>query len=476
MKGKAAAFMAVLAIAAAFGLGAGIYLEHSASNYAFAGDIVYGERDSAGDFAVSESLVLSEHMRLSTLYSPAGGEGCAESGWGSFPRTDIWRPPSVEFDFTEAEVAGDVEDLLQDNALLRSIYEDISQEYDGSDDFLATFDLADYTDTYTVTPVLGSMDDGYVDLRGEPFGDMFYMPAPEGSIYSCELYRAGDRLRMLVTPLCTTRGESAFTSEGYVYFTFSIASESGEHPDGSTLPGGGWSVWRMPCEYQEEAKSGERWWTGTEEGYRADCDPEALENVYLLPESWQDVKLELSYDGQLVLVLTVEDGALYLTTLDSASGETVDRLELIDSERFAALGLEADFNGAAFRHFSKPGYSVFLLDGRVAVVVGYDAGNCEALLVADTGCDARPDYVREENYIASSFVLDCAYDGERVAVLRETTVRGRTDDYLHCLVLNVAGEDGLEYSEWLNGPFALGQPGNGRLERSLETGGGQNEK
>ena len=82
MKGKAAAFMAVLAIAAAFGLGAGIYLEHSASNYAFAGDIVYGERDSAGDFAVSESLVLSEHMRLSTLYSHAGGESCAESGWG----------------------------------------------------------------------------------------------------------------------------------------------------------------------------------------------------------------------------------------------------------------------------------------------------------------------------------------------------------------------------------------------------------
>ena len=166
MKGKAAAFMAVLAIAAAFGLGAGIYLERSASNYAFAGDIVYGERDSAGDFAVSESLVLSEHLRLSTLYSPAGGESRAESDWGSFPRTDIWRPPSVEFDFTEAEVAGDVEDLLQDNALLRSIYEDISQEYDGSDDFLATFDLADYTDTYTVTPVLGSMDDGYVDLRG----------------------------------------------------------------------------------------------------------------------------------------------------------------------------------------------------------------------------------------------------------------------------------------------------------------------
>lgn len=79
----------------------------------------------------------------------------------------------------------------------------------------------------------------------DPFGASFEVSVPAGSYYTVTPYGPDGQLQLLLTEACGAGGAGSdyvFTPEGYMYFSFAVTGADGSHPDGSGLPGGGWSI------------------------------------------------------------------------------------------------------------------------------------------------------------------------------------------------------------------------------------------
>ena len=83
-------------------------------------------------------------------------------------------------------------------------------------------------------------------------------------------------------------GSSLVYTDDWLYFLLNVRGGDGELFDASEMPGGVWSVWRVPCS-QRTADDGGTFWL---------CDFAAMESFYELGEDWQDAYLMLSEDGQ----------------------------------------------------------------------------------------------------------------------------------------------------------------------------------
>lgn len=273
-----------------------------------------------------------------------------------------------------------------------------------------------------------------------PFGSSFEVSVPAGSYYTVTPYGPDGQLQLLLTEAYGAGGAGSdyvFTPEGYMYFSFAVTGADGSHPDGSGLPGGGWSIWRFPCTaYLTPEETGSRWWLSGQ--FRAGADTGALESVCLLPDGWEDVTLDLSYDGSRLLVFTVERGAVWLTVLDAASGEQTQRFELFPAAMLGGIGVEPCFDDGAIQCFLTEGRAVFVLGGRAAAALNYADGLYELCFTADAlaGADC-----------GVAYGLDCVFDGKRMAVLTDC---GKV------LLLNVFSADGLIYGERLSVPDHFG--------------------
>ena len=439
MKRQTCIFISAAVLALAFLIAAQAYLSAEAeSALAYGGEAVYGERADARGVSVERVSALRDHLVWTLSRDAGSGTSSARSRWELRARDpfDPWPgQPSVHVGLgvTTGPLSGN--DSPGEPWELE-LLGDARAAYDGSDGFEMTVDLSDYLDTYDVSVNLRNMDDpdGAMLELDDPFGGRFDVAVPDEMLYSVRVSRSDEGLRIALYPLSATGSSCVFTPEGYIYFTFAVTNDSGAHPDASGLPGGGWGVWRMPCTADADTVAGGgRWWT--EGSFRATAEPGALENVCLLPEGWEDVKLELSHDGTRVLVYTVEEGAVRLTVLDAATGGVVQRLEVFSAGFLSETGVEAG-PGGYLQTFSGEDYAVCVLGGRAAAALAYEDGEYALRFTADTLPDGEHD---------GAAGLDYAFDGIRLAAVYSL------GDGLQGLYLYDAG--GLIYSERLSVPM-----------------------
>ena len=223
----------------------------------------------------------------------------------------------------------------------------------------------------------------------------------------------------------------------------------GEPLDGSSLPGGSWGVWRIPCEVTG-SDSGERWWAGR---VRLSANLDAVELVSPIGTGVDAVKLCLSYDGTKLLLLTAESGTLYLTVIDTATGENLQRLALAQEEELCPDGGLAQAV-QRFVQYSGAGSEVLLTEGRALVLAGQGG---EYSLAMSAGLTALPvPECYSEDAGGSTYLWDygaMVSDGKRLLVLEhvgaQDAASGTDGDGTVAERLSVFGPGGLEYCEWL---------------------------
>lgn len=156
-----------------------------------------------------------------------------------------------------------------------------------------------------------------------------------------------------------------------------------------------------------------------------------------------------------LLLYTREDGGLFLTVLDAATGSFVQRMRLFTPEETAGryLGMAASLSG-----FHSGAGSVFVLrptaqrDG-IAAACAYSDGEYRQLFTAGTRLEAVPDWFPDSaDALADADAVDFITDGERMAVLYSVTCslpELSAGDLYRTHALAVFGSGGAEYAEWL---------------------------
>ena len=444
MTKRSQVFLLLAALALVFCAGAGVYISSTAESYTFSSETVYGSRESAAGISVERESVLADHAVWTLVWDCGSGEGTSEGRWNlaGCDTFTLSPRPGVFFSFENVDRPWTIDTQQPRGAVERAIASAVLAEYESGGPAETVIDLADYIDTYRTNVSLSQIIDvqSLPPYSSNPFGASFEVSVPAGSYYTVTPYGPDGQLQLLLTEACGAGGAGSdyvFTPEGYMYFSFAVTGADGSHPDGSGLPGGGWSIWRFPCTaYLAPEESGSRWWLSGQ--FRAGADTGALESVCLLPDGWEDVTLDLSCDGSRLLVFTVGRGAVWLTVLDAASGEQTQLFELFPAAMLGGIGVEPCFDDGAMQCFLTEGRAVFVLGGRAAAALNYADGLYELCFTADAlaGADC-----------GVAYGLDCVFDGERMAVLTDC---GKV------LLLNVFSADGLIYGERLSVPDHFG--------------------
>ncbi len=480
MKRISQAFIALAALALAFFVGGNVYLQTVCNSVALRGSVLYGSRDAAAGVSVTERMSLAGHLLWELSWDALSGEGEEDSHW-SFAYDDLsdyvptpsltvstgtswrrfYRYDNYNYDY----------DGITGVAAYDAMIADLRAGREDEDYLTGVFTLNDYTDYYILRMDGACLRDANTDDRFwsdlNELTELFRIPLTseirlrvtyeyDGEQQTATIEAADeDAMPYSFEPEFESMG--VYSPEGYFYFVFSARDAvTGELLPGDELPGGGWSVYRVPVtelrgyeRYQNGDTSGwrssdvdvaslpGRWWT--ENGYSASVDFTRLESVYSLGDNWQSARMCLSYDGGQILLFTVEDGVWQLTVLDAATGECVQRCALFPA------GDTVDDEG--YRIGSTLGaYS----DGERAVFTYEHGGDAVAVPASIEG--GR--YVLSEAVELSSdagSIQDCVWDGERLAVLWDTTLDkiGGGSENPFLLTVHESGE--LAYAELLCG-------------------------
>lgn len=268
-------------------------------------------------------------------------------------------------------------------------------------------DMRDYYDYYPLYFDLefDSEPDTY-DLLRQQFNDFFKLPmaaafpvkitlhkAEDGSIDEFNVEEQLDWDASSPPQFVNAAGDNA------CYFTFYTAYQAAL--DYSEIPGG-LGIYCLPL--------------STQDG-KTTAHGEQLANIYPLDEDTKVEGLQLSSDGQQLFLLTEEDGAYWLTVLDTETNTPVQKLSLID--------LEGD---TLERRFFYDDFHVYVLyDGRFAVVERQDNGQWRCALRSSLPSDEEmgeiPGYESDYTDVWKYRLLFSAYgqsamdwDGSRLTI------------------------------------------------------------
>lgn len=499
-------FTALASMALLLSIGVTVYAGATARSVELAGEVLYGERSQAAGVSVQQNLSAREHMVWQLDWD--SGDAAAENSYrwtllptvylsGETSRTwpslgirgpelslSMWFPSDREIEtdeiFPEAYA-----DALRDGL----------NQYGPDGVFTYSFTLNDYTGYYplsfealylncanggeTLDIYSTYLESMRVPLSGEVRMELNY--ANYDSVASAEFVAAGDAE-------IWAQSDSVCTPEGYFYFVFGLRDGTDfELLDGSELPGGDWGLFRMRVTDTmlkgsspggatqlfplDEKNSQGRWWV--ENGFEVDVDAGNIENVCALGRDWDAAWLELSYDGQSVLLYTQSGGEIWLTVFDSASGET------LQSERLFTLENPMSAEDAVFEyyspvtHYAAADRAVFVYDygGEMYVrTASYDSGR---YTVGESLVLTPPEL--EDGEFRDEELRSFACDGERLAVLSHIYYE-RGGEYGCGLLLRIYRGGELTHAELIHGERHTVGRVTGRTELVTIDGAGLEEQ
>ena len=419
MKRKGYAFAALSALALTFLALASVFLRLELDKYTLTGEVLAGERAAASGFGVKLSATMRAHIAWELDYSAANG-GCeTRSGWV----LDRTHPADLE---QSSETWRDDDPLTASGELVEYIEWDsataFEAEFDGKPEMRAlaeelrarlsdeeplvrlSFPLSDY---YDFVPL--NFDAGELAVSGGvSAAEVFRVPVPEDArlgayVHHTGMYKFGTYIKGI-----SVRSESVLGSDGYLYFVPDVRDENGEPLSGELLPGGGWGVYRIPCDGES-------------------IDFSRAENIFPLPEGWESAGLELSADGGTLFVLIDMKGGLDLALLDLDTLSVTQTMRVLPASEMAAgfdkVQRDVSSDGIAFawRNYAA-GYS-------------FDGERCEEVYSGSTRFEGLPERFADARFHGQGDVMDIACAGGRLAVLRRINVSPDempNSDYLEC--------------------------------------------
>lgn len=385
MKHKFAASAALFLFALALFAGTSAYMLAVQASPNFTGESVYGDASAAEGITVEQRAHMDGHITWELSYDAGQMSGESEDGWsrdtvdgdiGNLPGIRTWSNYYFHPD-TDAVV----------NSIdrsMRALYDHMIEKY-GEDGYAhEEVDLIDFCDSYPVT--LDSLYYNVFTLEGDNFiditSDELRIPVTEGMTADVGVSAGG----ISVIPLTFyTDSDSVYVPGGYIYMVAAVTSaETGEVLDG-------WTLYRLPAECEEivrydrygkiagqdEAVADSRWWFDDGFGYNfmVESGRDALETVCELPDAATVAALDVSWDGESVLVYTEEDGALYMTVIDAATGAERQRVRLFETADILEPGETIDsLNYGAMSQYASESCAVFCYDDRAAAVFNYVGG------------------------------------------------------------------------------------------------------
>ena len=439
-------FFALLAgLALAFLAAGTAMLNDSRYDLEVSGTVLAGERSDAGDVSIALDASLESRLKWSAGYDVSTGETVTDSSW------DLIRSSSVDtgspsepalvvynvgLDLSYSESVNG--EIRFESPLTEEIYRDTVLGYGMEAGDRRSVRLNDYT-KYVPMRVESN---NIVDAGGGEAADYIRIRLSRTVRLMVELDEYWD-VSILPASLDDEMeaGSSLVYTDDWLYFLLNVRGGDGELFDASEMPGGVWSVWRMPCS-QRTADDGGTFWL---------CDFAAMESFYELGEDWQDAYLMLSEDGQRLELFTVEDGDVWLTVLDAGAGSAEQRLLLFPAETAERnMSGSAWVNGYVRRQSCEGGY-IYTLYDMAAAVVDVDAGRYEHRFSVDTQTAGVPESVKAENvYQEEREFRDIVYDGERLVTLQRVYVyRPNSDSFSAYQLLIYDANGGLVYNEWM---------------------------
>lgn len=400
--------------------------------------VVSGDVSEFEGFTVTQHSVVSGHEVVDLTFSPASGEMSARRDWNfrdtavSEPEPEI-RAALVGFDYEE----GWYTDLEYESTIpLPFAQELLDEAYDKAesweDSVIVARRLGDYMDTVPFTFAargLGEAAGVYADgldsqrLRtAYPFHDLdgydgmllsggFGLALPEILSVSGRLNLSAARNRFsvgtdagfsskysvdsscvytgdafyVVLDVCDTEYKSIHYNEQGEVSSYSMKTVLDSHPDPEGLPGDSWGIYRIPCDQAADGPV---------------PDFTRVENIYPITRNWDDIHLELSDDGDELLLFTGEADGEWFTVVDRETGAEKQRFKIRDES----------FNGS----------TVDCAVGVDSVVFG--SGFNFVGLVRDDGVwrIEFSTFGRNEEFpdhVVNYYGFACAWDGEHLAVL-----------------------------------------------------------
>lgn len=458
---KAAAFFAVFVLALAVFAGGGVYLAAGRDGCAVSGEVLAGDRSYAGGFTVTQRAVVDGHLLINAGYLSAD----SGPGWSMAETAPVPEPPpsialkDTDLDYSESWSSGTRHTTEIPLPFAQDIYDGLAAQIGGSEGSkTASAPLGSYTNRLPLHFVSSGISGlplleadrplNRLPFRDQPdeysydseftLLDVFSLAAPEGSsLFSVLLLNPGYNTFSITMRSDTdfyTYSDCAFAPDGNFYLildvrqgldqqeVYATSYPSSARVDGSALPGGGWGVYKIPYEFTGSVPQGERWWAAG--GCEVRPDFSVAENIYPLADGWEHASIELSYDGTQLYIFSLEVGTLWLTAIDLASGETVQRLELASAAEISALN-HRDVSAQDLADALNREGTICAFDGGVAICTEYE--------FAAVAVESGGEFVREALFCprqqsgapdglpaAANYYPDrraFAWDGERVAYL-----------------------------------------------------------
>lgn len=438
MKRKGYAFAALSVLALVFLALASVFLRLELDKYTLTGEVLAGERAAASGFGVKLSATMRGHIARELDYSAANGECETRSSW-ELDRThtadleqssETWRDDdpltaSGELvEYIEWDSAAAFEAEFDGKPEMRALAEELRARLSGAEPLVRlSFPLSDY---YDFVPL--SFDVGELAVSGGvSAAEVFRVPAPEDARLGAYVHHTGMyKFGTFITGI-NVRSESVLGSDGYLYFVPDVRDENGELFSGELLPGGGWGVYRIPCDGES-------------------IDFSRAENIFPLPEGWEAAGLELSADGGTLFVLIDMKGGLDMALLDLDTLSVTQTMRVLPASEMAAgfdkVQRDVSSDGIAFtwRNY--------------AAGCSFDGERCEEVYSGSTRFEGLSERFADARFHGQGDVMDIACSGGRLAVLRRINVSPDelpNSDYLgRPYLLLIYGEDGLEWSTQLD--------------------------
>ena len=495
---RAYAFILLSAFALALVAGMSAYAWALAGRLEIDRSAAYGEPSAVSGAAVRIRSQTGGHMVFDSLYYPGSG-ACDTSARWSMPefnaynydaeylyRTDDLPAMAVIPSGFNAIWSGESGNRpVADHPVYQEIFDSLMDSHPDGEPFNAEVLLNDYTDRLPL--LLNSR--GIYAPGGEAYYLSSYVPGLEealsvplpGEVRLRASYTVLDngQASMTLSPadggmsvsfsVDVSGGSSVFAPCGYMYFVFDARTGTGmELLDGSGLPGGDWGVFRVECGPATGVDTAsERWWAS--ENLELVSSLDGIENVLAMGGDWDGAALDLSYDGNYVLLYTLSGGAIRLTAVDAASGAQTDSFELftaqeLEEQRFGTLR-----ESLAARH-SADG-SVFVLraysgDNGLAAAYGFSGGEFSFRFKLPMELQYAPDWFPDDETgtFYDGNATDFLYCGGKLYVLYDVYTRfSNTDgeDYGYSgegvlwRAVTACGPGGVEYAEWFRLPGSV---------------------